>query len=1162
MSGKTIPHGEQLLVLDGQQRVTVNFYPKRAAMVVGGVDSPLKEAIQAWVNGSASPPMKESPASGVEPTPPARSSSVQPAVPQAKVVGAHIGLDESGKGDWFGPLVVAAVYVDASTEEKLHHMGVRDSKTLAPSTVQQLAGAIERLIPERARYVRMIDPVEYNQLYQRHGNINLLLAEAYAQTARHVEHSSPTETIVCDQFSQRADRLTESFAQVGLSEPVQMHHAEAASIAVAAASILASATFASALTELGREAALEGPLPKGASDLAMLERAARHIIELQGPPALGRYAKLNFKPVAALLANAGADSLNDTKPVAEARRGHLVRIEQPAWQLMYQEQAGLWRFTFADGGILDWYAQHNGKLDVRGNAGADSYQQLRQTADGKIFSPGNTPLDTKRQLERLKSRIGERFPKYSVAVPSVLDVGWRQKDTVLGVRWEFTDGGLLQYYRGTDKLLIQGRPSAATLEVLMALKSPFWPGLDVLIDKLRLLFPDWQLGQRVSPDDDRLGQVDREEMWQSIADSLGWQNLWPPDRELRHAANSRAPSQRALLDDWASVLAHHQGMRHLLAHAPTGLGKTAAALVPALAWIAEHPDRRRVYYLVNRVAQHDNPIRELRAGLADRFEARTGQRLHVVDMVSRQLLCSSPATSPLAELCRRSRENASFDLLPDGIASGWDVRAHLGDSRCTYHTLQGLMGRAHVVICDYWWLFSQQAQTQGFAERAGVSVTDTILIVDEAHNLPLRVRAQFDIDAPTAQLSEQIQQFPPQAQSCLVPVLAEVRRASPDHGIAPSTLLPIAGGRDAVQAALSEIGADKPADEPVSAAEGMLHLLLLPDPDVVIYPEPAARGGERAVFRLIDPTPMLRRGYACIHASLSMSGTLAAPADSSDELRYQVPIFGLPLNETLTRKYASPFSLRNQQWSYSPDTYGTYSQRARYLPRYAEHVVAIGQATAGGVTAVFFSSYGFLQEVLDAVGPSERQLITAEQPVGADGRDEVGWTPQDYEQRLRELVVEHGRAYLFAVYQGKLAEGASFADNLIRSVVCISIPLEYPGLFHQRLQARYQDLFASVAQERGDPVESKAIEYARDRQSLSLVLQACGRGIRSPSDRCAFVLLDRRYEEYGWRRFLEPRPYNLRQPGSTIERFLTEQLAGVSADWDSVLLRACRREKM
>ena len=98
-------------------------------------------------------------------------------------------------------------------------------------------------------------------------------------------------------------------------------------------------------------------------------------------------------------------------------------------------------------------------------------------------------------------------------------------------------------------------------------------------------------------------------------------SLWPEGKELRTAANGTAPCQRALADDWASVLSHRDGKAHLLAHAPTGLGKTLAALAPALAWVAERPDRRRVYYLVNRVAQHENPLRELRDGLAARFEA-------------------------------------------------------------------------------------------------------------------------------------------------------------------------------------------------------------------------------------------------------------------------------------------------------------------------------------------------------------------------------------------------------------------------------------------------------------------------------------------------------------------------------------------------------------
>ena len=116
-----------------------------------------------------------------------------------------------------------------------------------------------------------------------------------------------------------------------------------------------------------------------------------------------------------------------------------------------------------------------------------------------------------------------------------------------------------------------------------------------------------------------------------------------------------------------------------------------------------------------------------------------------------------------------------------------------------------------------------------------------------------------------------------------------------------------------------------------------------------------------------------------------MSGTLAAPSDNDDELRYQVPIFGLPSEGTVTRKYASPFPLRNQRWIYCPDTLGTYRERGAHVRRYVEHITGVGQATPG-VTAVFFSSYGFLEQVRAGIPASEQALIVAESRADAQGR--------------------------------------------------------------------------------------------------------------------------------------------------------------------------------
>jgi ribonuclease HIII len=291
--GKPIQYGTQLVVDDGASEVTIDFYPKRGRTVVGGATSPLRGALSelaGTLEGAVAAQPRPSGAPGAAPP-----------LPEA----AELGMDESGKGDWFGPLVVAAVFVEPSAAPALRGAGVRDSKELLPGELARVAVAIEAVIPAGARHVLALAPAEYNRRYAPLANINLLLAELYAETAAPVAASTGATTIVCDQFAQRAERLDTAFARAGLPRPRQLHHAEATSIAVAAASILAAARFQAELVRLGREAGLGGPLPRGASAIADLRRAARAIIGREGPAGLGNYAKLNFKPVRELLQGTG-----------------------------------------------------------------------------------------------------------------------------------------------------------------------------------------------------------------------------------------------------------------------------------------------------------------------------------------------------------------------------------------------------------------------------------------------------------------------------------------------------------------------------------------------------------------------------------------------------------------------------------------------------------------------------------------------------------------------------------------------------------------------------------------------------------------------------------------------------------------------------------------
>lgn len=274
--GKPIPYGEQLVVSDGAAEATLDFYPKRGRTVVGGTPGPLRQALE-------------------------QLAATGPDQPETTIPLPHVGMDESGKGDWFGPLVVAAVYLQPAQAAALRRAGVRDSKTIVSEDMTKVANAIESAVPPQHRSVLVLDPADYNRRYAELNNINLLLADLYAEAAAPLAAAGGATGIVCDQFAQRADRLDRAFAAARLPRPTQLHHAESASLAVAAASVLATARFGAELARLGQLAGLPGPLPRGATAVRDLTRAARHILAREGREGLARYAKLNFKPVQALL---------------------------------------------------------------------------------------------------------------------------------------------------------------------------------------------------------------------------------------------------------------------------------------------------------------------------------------------------------------------------------------------------------------------------------------------------------------------------------------------------------------------------------------------------------------------------------------------------------------------------------------------------------------------------------------------------------------------------------------------------------------------------------------------------------------------------------------------------------------------------------------------
>ncbi|MHC4861545.1 MAG: ribonuclease HIII [Planctomycetota bacterium] len=201
-----------------------------------------------------------------------------------------IGTDESGKGDYFGPLVAAAVLVPKGQEAVLEELGVRDSKELGDRAASRAAATIREGCPCE---VVVIGPARYNELYEDFGNLNHLLAWATAQAVAGVLAKRPCRNVLSDKFGNES-LIREALEKKGIDvDLVQRVRAES-NPAVAAASLVARDAFLRSLGRLGKEIGV--PLRKGAGDPVLA--VARRIYQDGGREALRKVAKLHFKTTA------------------------------------------------------------------------------------------------------------------------------------------------------------------------------------------------------------------------------------------------------------------------------------------------------------------------------------------------------------------------------------------------------------------------------------------------------------------------------------------------------------------------------------------------------------------------------------------------------------------------------------------------------------------------------------------------------------------------------------------------------------------------------------------------------------------------------------------------------------------------------------------------
>jgi ribonuclease HIII len=206
----------------------------------------------------------------------------------------RIGMDEAGKGDFFGPLCVAAVYADAEGIKNLHQWGVKDSKAFSDAAILKLAGNIRTAT---LHTVIRLFPLKYNELYARFKNLNRMLSWAHVTALQEVSANTDCRKAILDQFA-KEEMMLDLLRQKHLDFDLEQRVRGEADLIVAAASILARAGFLQGLAQLSQEVGCS--LPKGAGPGVV--EVGIQLVRKQGPDILSKVAKLHFKTKDEILA--------------------------------------------------------------------------------------------------------------------------------------------------------------------------------------------------------------------------------------------------------------------------------------------------------------------------------------------------------------------------------------------------------------------------------------------------------------------------------------------------------------------------------------------------------------------------------------------------------------------------------------------------------------------------------------------------------------------------------------------------------------------------------------------------------------------------------------------------------------------------------------------
>ncbi len=573
------------------------------------------------------------------------------------------------------------------------------------------------------------------------------------------------------------------------------------------------------------------------------------------------------------------------------------------------------------------------------------------------------------------------------------------------------------------------------------------------------------------------------------------------------------PEQEKLLN---SVRRAVNEKRNLIVHAPTGLGKTAATISPVLEYALEK--NLTVFYLTSRHTQHRIVIDTLRKIKETHRVAFTA-----TDMIGKKNMCSMPGaqlmhSSDFSDYCKSAREKGScsfYELTKKGNALTFDGKALISElmlnspinaedaigkciSRklCAYYLSLALAEKSQIIIGDYNLIFNPSIRTK-LLGQVQKKLDQCIIIVDEAHNLPDRIRNNMSTILSSPLIKAAIHEAKSSGANELIPYLNSVQEIlnnlagnceGKEDLVERFEIMSKLKGYDEIIESLEAVAEGVRIEKKRSFLgsvskflqdwkgpdDGFARILTISDKAIKLS------------YKCLDPSIVSEPVIKEAHSTIFMSGTMN-PTEMYKEV--------LGIDRCGEEEYASPFPKKNKLSLIVPMTTTKFTARNEMQFRNIAVLCSKIIELIPGNCAVFFPSYQMKDDISKHLSVMTKKTVFSE----------VQRMTKQEKAEFLEKFKSYNNAVMLAVASGSFGEGIDL-PGVLKGIVIVGLPLKPPDLETKKTMEYYQELFG------------KGWDYGYIFPAINKALQAAGRCIRSEKDRGVIVFLDERYEWPNYRR--------------------------------------------